>query len=1227
MIRNNLKTLLVTMAGALSLAGGNLHAQTVADPKLDVYDFRDQSCVKSISDNGQWMVTYGTSPTDGSRYTNARLTNILTGEVTVLEIEEDTELPMPCTADDVTDDGVVVGEHNGEPAIWTKAAGWTALPHPSGWQGGLAEAVTPDGHWAVGRMYSYIGDAENYGETPILWDLTTMKIVETPGRPTVGSAGETASMVRYTGISADGRYIIGTVDFSYTWNTLEFIYDRQTATYSRIGFNADGTPWIPLLLGASGAFSPNGKWLAGTAVIQQGEQDETTASYRYNIETKEVELIDNQDLRDADGVIVDNNGTLFISTPSSTPIRSLYVYAGKFWYGLDELLQSAYGMDFYAKSGFNNTGTCMAVSGDGKVLAAFPDPYVSYTLRLNESFAEAAAKVNLLGNYTATPASGSSFSKMKTVQITFSRDVVVKGSTDDIKFVDENGTAQGRVISFATSASASKTVTIGFRTFSLEDGKRYTLTIPAGTIALKADETRTNEDMTFTYVGRGADPVKVVTASPQNGSSVSQINATTNPVLLTFDTNIALTDNATASLYRDGDATPLADLGVAVKDNQMLIFSETTQYLFLNTDYKVVLAPGSVTDLNGDNANECYELSYEGQYERVIMADDTLMYKEDFTNGVNGMLLYEGDHNKPTKEMQGYTFLDGDNYPWIPVRDDGESDFAAASTSAYSPAGKSDDWMMTPQIYIPDAKCRLEFQSQGFRSYKQDKLKVIVYASEREINYLTKTEVDDIRANGEVVMDEIVLPGKSEDNLAGDWKTYSFPLNKYAGNSIYVAFVNENENQSLVFVDNIKVIRDNGFLTALTSATTVVGLTSQKIEGRVIANSETQTYTTANIKLLDAAGNVVDEIAESGLSLKKGDRYDFAFAKQLPLTIGETNSFALRVQLDDKFDTIRYAVKDLAFQPVKRVLLEEMTGQDCGNCPKGHLAWENLERIYGDKVILAAYHVYTGDKYESGMSSYVNQFLGLAGAPSAKVQRGETIGNPMYSTITAGKTTYSYTSPAGNCWLDLVQKEFDTDAFANLNVDAYYDDASQQVKTAVTAKFAMNMQKQNVGLFFIITEDGLPGFQHNYHYNEESDELGEWSKGGTLGKEYVVYTHNDVARAQVGSYFGSTGYIPSTITCGEAYTAYIDFAKPAVSEIANSNVVCMMIDANTGEVINVAKTKIAPDASGIEGVTATDGNAVEVVRYNAAGQVITAPAKGLNIIRMSDGTIRKVIVK
>ena len=54
------------------------------------------------------------------------------------------------------------------------------------------------------------------------------------------------------------------------------------------------------------------------------------------------------------------------------------------------------------------------------------------------------------------------------------------------------------------------------------------------------------------------------------------------------------------------------------------------------------------------------------------------------------------------------------------------------------------------------------------------------------------------------------------------------------------------------------------------------------------------------------------------------------------------------------------------------------------------------------------------------------------------------------------------------------------------------------------------------------------------------------------------------------------------------------------------------------------------NGTSVSGVASLAGNAVEatvVARYNAAGQRVDHVQKGLNILKMSDGSVRKVIVK
>ena len=50
------------------------------------------------------------------------------------------------------------------------------------------------------------------------------------------------------------------------------------------------------------------------------------------------------------------------------------------------------------------------------------------------------------------------------------------------------------------------------------------------------------------------------------------------------------------------------------------------------------------------------------------------------------------------------------------------------------------------------------------------------------------------------------------------------------------------------------------------------------------------------------------------------------------------------------------------------------------------------------------------------------------------------------------------------------------------------------------------------------------------------------------------------------------------------------------------------------------------DAAGIDKV-ATSADVKEVSRYSANGQRLSAPAKGLNIVKYSDGSVKKVVVQ
>ena len=57
-----------------------------------------------------------------------------------------------------------------------------------------------------------------------------------------------------------------------------------------------------------------------------------------------------------------------------------------------------------------------------------------------------------------------------------------------------------------------------------------------------------------------------------------------------------------------------------------------------------------------------------------------------------------------------------------------------------------------------------------------------------------------------------------------------------------------------------------------------------------------------------------------------------------------------------------------------------------------------------------------------------------------------------------------------------------------------------------------------------------------------------------------------------------------------------------------------------------ASCKVIVGAGGVEGIEA-DNDVVEIARYDIHGRILREPVRGVNIIKMNDGTIRKEFVK
>lgn len=1224
--------LILSIAAMASVTAGAM-AQTADKPVIrHIAPAAENSQVMAVSDNGLWGVAR-TSGDDGSYY-DPRLIDIANGKT--INLFEGTTLIGD--ASDATDDGkIVAGSYQGTPALYyTDTKKWEKLPIPTDRQFnyGLVSAITPDGKLAVG--YAFVTVGENaFVEIPLAWNLAGAEpeLLTLANLPDVDLNGDPASMVRFTQLSADGRYVSGIVDFSYPMTSWSFLYDLQEMTCTPLGFNYQDGLLVPdgqgLLINEL-RFSPDMSHVAADIYTDEGGE----IGY-YDMATGKVTLIPGSTGKMLSHV--DNDGVVYASTPSSTPIRNWCFYVDGYWYDWKDALKQLYGIDWeydVTKDDYGLSGTFVSASSDGLRLLSSEYSGVPggvYAITMPKPIGSLTGDLDPLYNHMVYPSEGSAFSAMRNLTVYFDRDIEVVGSRDCVKLLDENGQEVKSSISVALEASQTRNLLVTFRNAEMEAGKSYTVVVPAGTVQVKGDPKHPNKEIRLNYKGRANAPVKAVKISPESGTAMPRLNMTTNPVTVSFDAALSVLEGGSIGLYRvtGGEDEFLCSLSSNVTGSEMVIFPVSEQQLAKDVTYKVVIQPNTVGDIAGNNGNEKIEISYLGTYENDIPVVDGVIFSEDFDMGVNNMMLYDGDQRTPVSEMANWGFLS--TYPWWQVRDDSSStDQSAASHSMYNPVGKSDDWMVTRRMYIPDETCALTFDSQSYKKNKEDYLKVYVLATDDVYTVpITKSFIDRIKSEGELVYNEKQTPGASEDMLAGDWTHNTVKLDKYAHKNIYIAFANDNENQSAVFVDNVLVQRDMAFTVGVDVPAFTVDADAVPVKV-VFTVMGDDTYDDVTLRLLDADDKLVDEKAFTGLGLKKDDSCTHTFEKQLPLVKGRVNEYSVEAVAGGKTVSMPMTIKNLRFKPERTVVLEEGTGTKCGFCPLGHRTLELIEEIYGDKVIPVAVHSYTnGSEFLNSWTAAYGQFLGFQTYPTAMINR-QYAASPMY----LDNSEYSITSPSGDqTWCDYLSKVMGELTDAEIHIDhATIDPDKGMIEVGVDMRYAYDSENVNLNVHTVVLENGLSARQDNNVASIKSDILGDWGSGGKYGRPSVVAPFNHIARGMHGtSYAGVSGMFPRMVDSSKTYDNVYGFEIPReLSDTGNAEVVVMLIDANSQRVINAAKAPCLVGVVGIDEVLdGTDRNTGDV--YSITGVKVLENATIEDVNRLEKGIYifngKKVMVR
>ncbi|MFN4123483.1 MAG: Omp28 family outer membrane lipoprotein [Flavobacteriales bacterium] len=242
-------------------------------------------------------------------------------------------------------------------------------------------------------------------------------------------------------------------------------------------------------------------------------------------------------------------------------------------------------------------------------------------------------------------------------------------------------------------------------------------------------------------------------------------------------------------------------------------------------------------------------------------------------------------------------------------------------------------------------------------------------------------------------------------------------------------------------------------------------------------------------------------------------------------------------------------------QAVSRVLIEDFTGHRCGNCPRATERIDELQNLYGDRVVAIAVHVgffasptasglFTAD-YRTPVGNELDQFYGnsVAGLPNGLVNRSLANGNAIIDV---------------NAWAPKVVNLLTLPPRLRLSLQATFNTSNRQADASLQIQSLDNIQEQ-LRVVYYLTEDSVLGAQKDYSLSPS---------------DIPEYYHRHMLRGSMNGTWGES--LPSaTLSNGQTINHARSFTIPNNWNQNKVAVVAVVYREDTREVIEVIEKKLS----------------------------------------------------
>ncbi len=407
-----------------------------------------------------------------------------------------------------------------------------------------------------------------------------------------------------------------------------------------------------------------------------------------------------------------------------------------------------------------------------------------------------------------------------------------------------------------------------------------------------------------------------------------------------------------------------------------------------------------------------------------------------------------------------------------------------------------------------------------------------------------------------------------------------------------------------------------------------------------------------------ATGTESNEVTKAVSTVKKNSSGSFTFVVEAPQEVAEFKKELKITKVNNvaneqpNSNVKEFGIVTMSKSYTRKVLEEEATATGCGPCAAGYAGYKYLGETYPDTWIGIAAHV-TGVNWADPMycPDYAPITNKAQGVPTAWLDRGKDL-NPYF-----GSTNSTMLG------IDAAfKKAAAVPTEGMVKVDAEFSDDTKNIINVTTdVEFSINSTTSDYGIAYVLLANGLKKpanstathewYQNDGYYGAKGAEsepyIYEWCKGDGVEqftiqgykfnlKTDMVFDHVAIAAVEIENGIAGSVSLPIVDGQKQQHKYQFDISKGITSMTVEGDdliqdkdrleVVAILINRATGAIVNADKVALG-DFSGVNSAVNEAADATEVARYSLDGVKLSAPQKGLNIVKMSDGRTVKVLVK